>query len=546
MKTIKLFLLLVLISGSGFGQANFKMESLKTFAKAYGYVKYFHPSDEAANIDWDNFAIYGSDKVEKCETKEQLLKTLNSLFLPIAPSIIFYYTEENVKFNDSTITPAKLNKYKTTYWQHLGVGLGMKYQNGIYKSIRVNRKTTIEKTSSESYGFGNLMTYLDAKKYKGKTIKLTGSVKLIDDSKGTGHLWLRVDKPDSQIGFFNNMDDSPITENVWKKYEITGEVDSMAVGIALGCFLDGSGELLVDDMQLFYKENEKWIEIPIKNSDFESEELGVSMKEKTWIYRGDEYEIKIVNVDSFEGKKCVSIKENITTETIVGKKIFDSEPAIGEVINKNIGSGISCIIPLVLYCDESNTYPESDKNESDSLLNTVNTSDVGLLSVRLGDIIIAWNVFQHFFPYFDVAKINWETELEKALLKCYDDKDENDFLITLQEFTAPLKDGHIRVLGGSAKSYIPPVAWEFIENKLVITRVCDNNLKLKIGDIVTQINGITPEKYFENIENRISAATPGWLAYRANMMTLAGDKDTKLSIVVNNDTIELIREKDLY
>ena len=27
-----------------------------TFTKLYGYVRYFHPSDEASNIDWENFA----------------------------------------------------------------------------------------------------------------------------------------------------------------------------------------------------------------------------------------------------------------------------------------------------------------------------------------------------------------------------------------------------------------------------------------------------------------------------------------------------------
>src|SRR4051812_35289702 len=75
-----------------------KIENLKTFAKAYGYVKYFHPSDEAADIDWNKFAIYGSEKVEKCVTKEELLQTLDGLFHPIAPTVKFSRTEENTKF----------------------------------------------------------------------------------------------------------------------------------------------------------------------------------------------------------------------------------------------------------------------------------------------------------------------------------------------------------------------------------------------------------------------------------------------------------------
>ena len=49
----------LLLFQSAFGQNLEKVENLKTFAKLYGYVKYFHPADEAANIDWNKFAIFG-------------------------------------------------------------------------------------------------------------------------------------------------------------------------------------------------------------------------------------------------------------------------------------------------------------------------------------------------------------------------------------------------------------------------------------------------------------------------------------------------------
>jgi len=33
-------------------------------AKLYGYIRYFHPSDEAARVDWDALAIYAAGKVK--------------------------------------------------------------------------------------------------------------------------------------------------------------------------------------------------------------------------------------------------------------------------------------------------------------------------------------------------------------------------------------------------------------------------------------------------------------------------------------------------
>jgi len=35
------------------------IRNLRAFSKLYGYVRFFHPSDEAAAIDWERFAIYG-------------------------------------------------------------------------------------------------------------------------------------------------------------------------------------------------------------------------------------------------------------------------------------------------------------------------------------------------------------------------------------------------------------------------------------------------------------------------------------------------------
>ena len=33
------------------------IDNLVAFAKLYGYIRYFHPSDEAASINWNQFAM---------------------------------------------------------------------------------------------------------------------------------------------------------------------------------------------------------------------------------------------------------------------------------------------------------------------------------------------------------------------------------------------------------------------------------------------------------------------------------------------------------
>jgi len=155
-------------------------------------------------------------------------------------------------------------------------------------------------------------------------------------------------------------------------------------------------------------------------------------------------------------------------------------------------------------------------------------------------------VFQHFYPYFDVIGIKWDDELEKALLRCYSDKTPKDHLVTLQKFTAPLRDGHCYVACSTLRFYAPPISWEWVENKLVITNLYKTIPNLQRGDVVTQIDGITPEKYFEEVNSLISAGTQSRLNYVADRVSLAGDMGSRLRLTIKDKPIDVIRGEVNY
>lgn len=348
-----------------------------TFAKVYGYVKYFHPSDEASQIDWNKFSIYGASQIDKCRTKEDVINTLNQLFEPLAPSIKFAKNSAAFDTALKEIIPENKAKYKLTYWQHLGVSIGMDNKNQLYESRRIKKGNEVE-----------------------------------------------------------------------------------------------------------------------------------------------------------------------------ANQLFDYEPEFGESIIKEIGKGIYCRIPIVLYCNNQFTIPRANENKlkelNETLKNTYNIK-VEDLYLKMGNIVNVYNVFQHFYPYFDVVNVNWEKELEKAIRKSYSDKTLSDHLVTLEQFTAPLKDGHIIVWNKSVQNYyLPPISWEWIENKLVITNVFDDKYAVKTGDIVTQINNRESADFLEVVYGRISAGTEGWLHHRANLESLLGEKDSKIALTVNGKNIEMVRNMAAY
>jgi hypothetical protein len=372
MRTSLVLFLIALLVASGCVRKKQKVNNLTAFAKSYGYVKYFHPSDDAAILDWDKFASYGAKEIEKCRTSKEVTETLNKLFSPFAPSVKFCVSKSLPEFDIKTITPKDTSGYKPTYWQHQGVSTGMKLKS-VYKSVRVN--------------------------------------------------------------------------------------------------------------------------------------IGVKP---------------------------------------VGEKIFDYEPKFGTIIIKNISDDIYCQIPLVLYCNEKGTYPKADSVSLRNLKRSLDSffSNHDLTSQRIGNVIIVYNVFQHFYPYFDVVNVNWDNELSKAISRCFTDKTPEDYLVTLEKFLAPLKDGHIFVIPKSLTSAAPPIRWEWIENKLVITHVYKNIINIHVGDIVTKIDGISSEKYFEEIDSRISAGTKGSLEFKAEWMSILGDPGSTVKLTINNKTIPILRENN--
>lgn len=353
-----------------------QVSNLKTFAKVYGYVKYFHPSEEASAIDWKRFSAYGASEIIKCKNQAEVIEKLNVLFKPIAPSIVFSDRKSN--FNKNTLIPPNKEAYTTTYWQHKGLATGMYYRKGNpYKSVRVN---ALMKTT----------------------------------------------------------------------------------------------------------------------------EVG-------------------------------------QTTITKGESLFDASPEIGASIEEEIGDNIYCQIPLRLYLNDEGTYPKS--NTFDSLQNKLNKVDTKALGIatRLGNIVNVYNVFQHFHPYLKEAKVDWDKEFETALKRSFSDNTYADHLITLEKFTATLKDGHTRVTNFAKGTYQPPINWQWIENKLVISNVFDDALDLTVGDIITKINDVPVDEYFKEIKSTIAAGTEGWANHCAQMKSIVGKRYTEFTIEVNSKTIRLKR-----
>jgi hypothetical protein len=203
-------------------QSDSAVANAHAFAKLYGYVRFFHPSDEASSIDWDRFAMLGAGRITDARSSEALAQRLTDLFRPVAPTLQVY---REGAVPAPAWQPPETTRLKLVAWQHLGVRLDWS-KPSVYRSVRLNRPTTVP---AEGQGFGNVMQTVDGAALAGRRVRLRALVRLPPGTSGaSGHLWLRVDRANNQRGFFDNMNDRPITTAQWQAFEITATVDSEA------------------------------------------------------------------------------------------------------------------------------------------------------------------------------------------------------------------------------------------------------------------------------------------------------------------------------
>ncbi len=201
-----------------------------------------------------------------------------------------------------------------------------------------------------------------------------------------------------------------------------------------------------------------------------------------------------------------------------GKPLALDWPPPGKPVTVDLGGGVSAAVPLTLYADEKGTLPEVPAG----VLAPAPEKPDGFFpsgddrATRLADVILAWNVFQHFYPYFDVTGTDWPAELRRALRGAATDRDAVAFRDTLRRMVAALHDGHglVTLISATSATFHLPLSWSWVEGQLVVTAVDAAHAPgIQPGDVVTAIDGRPAAEVIAAEQELTSAATPQFLRY---------------------------------
>ncbi len=315
-------------------------------------------------------------------------------------------------------------------------------------------------------------------------------------------------------------------------YEIIGEVAPDAEAVVFGCLLQGRGHVYVDAFELAVAAPDGWRPVPIVNSGFETQPAT-----QGWRSGGAGFTIEATSAKPFEGATALVIAD--VEAPAASAALFAESPALGEAWEGELVRGLRARVPLAVAGDTTSTWPPAGPPYA-ALQRDLAALDPSAWTgadwrVRVADVVIAWNVLEHFYPYFDVVAVDWHGELQTALRHALIDVDALAFQTTLRQMIAAIQDGHGNVFNPALAANLTglPCVFGVVEGKIVVTAADEGNV-LRRGDVVEAIDGLAAADVLAEKE-RLRSGSPQWRQTSALSSLGSGIKGTAARLRVERD-----------
>jgi C-terminal processing protease CtpA/Prc len=491
-------------------------QNVAAFAHLYGVARWFYPSDAAAALDWNRFAVEGVRRVRTASTPAMLEATLKELFVPLGPGI---------EIGTSLPARAQGTQRDTSLiaWHYQGAAL-TNMPGGAYAATRINRVTPMAAAPAAP---AILTQAVAADSLRGKSVRLRARVRVGNpESSGSGGLWLRIDRTGGTMGFFDNMQDRPVRDTAWREYVIEGPIASDATRIVFGALMVGDMTMDVDAVELSVRDNGgPWTTLEIRDASFEAPATGG----QTWS-QSSPTAFSRVSGGAADGERYLRIASATTAarpETPARATDEFNTPIAGAFATVELTRGLTARVRLSLTDAEARTESAQLTSLRATLANVANPAGRNDVDVRLADAVVAWNVFRHFYPYWADIGVNWNDRLLPHLTTALTTAESREARRdALRLLVADIRDGHGNVNDVAVRANVAllPLQLRVLNNQLVV--IASRNDDVRVGSVVKTIDG---ESAIARLEKEVqhTSGTPQWRQSRAaSAMTLCSPNAT--------------------
>ena len=508
-----------------------EIENVAAFARLYGVVRYFYPSDTAASLDWNRFAVEGVRRIRSARTNRELSTDLNALFQPLGPAI---------EIRSSNLPAQKLPPAATSpdsnltliAWRYLGIPFGWPNAMAVFGMKRTHVSTI--------RGMVMMTQSLPAADLRGRPIRLSGKIRARrHDGSAAGALSLDVSRGEHGAGLFASVRIQPMQVAEWRDYTFEGAVDQDATGITISLIASGAMTADFDALQLSVRHGlDEWRSVPIQDPGFEAPN---NSPRPAWtrVDRPGPAEVTRPAGNAPEGSQFLRITPLASASD---SELFDdARPVRGDHLDFALGAGLRARVPLVLTGSEAQHHPGRRPLDT-PLRDGLFSRDT--LDARLADVVVAWNAFRHFYSYWAEAGVDWETRLYPRLNDAYDAQSRVAQEDVLRLLVADARDGHGRVIDTSSESFVCPICplhrdgngvlpvlFGVVEGRIVIL-ASNVPAEAPVGSVVSSINGVSAVKLLDTAVSFVSGS-PQWRTARALQEIGVCAKDMVVKAVVD-------------
>jgi C-terminal processing protease CtpA/Prc len=519
------------------------------------------------------------------------------LFLSIFISLLFAISCSQTKVNDSrfNLSFENIQNGKPQNWYvtaQPGYSVSLDSVN-----VKSGQYSILIESMGDSVDIQSIRLILP-NNYEGKIITLSGYIKTENVTDGYAGLGMQIDP---QIAF-NNMSQNGVTGTTdWKKYEISLPMrPAQTQQIIIGGLLVGKGKMWLDNLNItidgkdirdtkiferkrtpaekdkefdtgsniiFPKLNEQkindlellgrlWgflkyhhpaIAIGNYNWDYELFRIFPEYLKATGIAQRDEILLRWI-------KKYGKISKKPWDETPSDAFL---KPDLTWIDSSNMNPKLKEKVKEIYrnrYQDE-HFYIEMVENVGNPTFLHENSYSNMLLpdtGFRLLALYRYWNMIQYFYPNKYLTDKNWNDVLKDYIPKFILAGTQLEYELAALKLIGELDDTHANLWGGRDKidslrgNWLAPVQVRFIENKLVVTdyynRELQNTTGLKVGDIITYINGKSVKSIVDSVKEYYPASNEA-----ARMRDIANDmlRSSNPTIQINYISSNQSKRKDL-
>lgn len=434
-----------------------QLEHLEALSRAVALIRYRHPSDGVAELDWNAFLVQAVARVLSARDRNELVEQLRALFSPVAPTVAFSGRRDH-----PISSPLHQGFPHLARWRH--VGLGPEWPFASWREGRDPDQAML--------GMDVLLSGIDLGHCKNATLTATGrargegSLVVVATVGQAGEAVKRVEGKLDEVG-------TPVSVEL--------EMPADAFNVRLGLKARGVVHGTLSSLALSCEHRGR---------------VAVDFLRAEWTKRGipELYQVDVARCDA---GACLA----------VDRRPFDAELVPDrDTLHAEIADHLWIHVPLALWSDGRQTWPVVAGRPA------VTAASTPGVAANLALVSSAWGTLWTFYPFFSEQQIDWRSVLPGALRESAKARSVGDIYRALSRMIARTRDNHGRAFHPTvAIDGILPIALRRFGNHVVVVGAVEHVEKLvPLGSEVLSIDGEEIVSAYDNMRARVPAATVGW------------------------------------